>query len=147
MVETNLKIQNIFEDLECCASPLEVAFKAFVDALSLSVKTKFEANRIKVLFIYFWKQYNSRLNLRKVFKLLNLSKSTYYENAKKIVNGVIYDRKIREDSKVNDIKYQTKALEISDKTKKRVGIDKSAYLFNSSEYEPDLTLGPNTGLL
>ena len=144
MVETNLKIQNIFKDLESCTSPLEVAFKAVVDTLSLSVKTKFEANRIKVLFIYFWKQYNSRLNLRKTFKLLNLSKSTYYENAKKIVNGVIYDRKIREDSKVNDIKYQTKALEISDKTNKMVGIDKSAYLFNSSEYEPNLTVCPKT---
>ncbi|MDE6289328.1 MAG: hypothetical protein K2L64_01025 [Ureaplasma sp.] len=53
MVETNLKIQNIFKDLDSCTSPLEIAFKAVVDTLSLSVKAKFEVNRIKVLFIYF----------------------------------------------------------------------------------------------
>ena len=144
MVEINLKIQNIFKDLESHTAPLDIAFKLVVEVLSLSSKTKFEANKIKVLFVYFWKQYNPKLNLRKTFKLIDLRKSTYYENAKKIIDGVIYERKIRSDSKVNDIKYQTKALEISDKTKKRVGVDKSAHLFNSLEYEPDLTVSPKT---
>lgn len=144
MVEINLKIENIFKDLDSNITPLNVAFKMIVELLSLTINTKFESNRIKVLFVYYWKKYIPKLNLRKTFKLLNLSKSTYYDNVKKIIDGVIYDRKIRTDSKVDDIKYQTKAIQINKEIKNMLGIDKTTYLFNSSKYKPNLIVSPKT---
>lgn len=140
MIEINLKLENIFNNLESNTTSLDIAQKLIIELLSLSTNTKFDRNKIKVLFIYYWKKYDKKLNLRRTFKLLEISKSTYYENVKKIIDGVIYERKIRTDSKVDNIEYQTKALQIAKETKKRISIDKCSYLYNLSKYKPNLTI-------
>lgn len=97
--------------------------KEYLSSLHL---TLFERNRTLLQLLVRLKEEHPEIEIKRLLHLLGLSKPTYYRNLKRIDSSGNYQRKIRNDSKVDNIAIQAEVIATVQLHKKRIGADKTA---------------------